>query len=82
MLLGRQTTAVVVTTGADPSAESEVEWYPVGRILLWIAGEISFPDAIDGAWAAAERAGLVADLGADQVQRFLADAVANARGRP
>ncbi|MGV7213557.1 hypothetical protein [Bradyrhizobium sp. UFLA05-112] len=38
VLLGRHTTPAVITAGAEPPAEPEIEWYPVGRILLWIAG--------------------------------------------
>ncbi|WP_369724276.1 DUF2232 domain-containing protein [Bradyrhizobium sp. LLZ17] len=35
VLLGRQVTASPV---AEAPAEPEIEWYPVGRLLLWIAG--------------------------------------------
>ncbi|MBR0956960.1 DUF2232 domain-containing protein [Bradyrhizobium japonicum] len=39
VLLGRQVGAVAPdATAAEPPAEPEFEWYPVGRILLWIAG--------------------------------------------
>ncbi|WP_027551447.1 DUF2232 domain-containing protein [Bradyrhizobium sp. Cp5.3] len=36
VLLGRHVGAVPDAT--EPPAEPEIEWYPVGRILLWIAG--------------------------------------------
>ncbi|OAF09825.1 hypothetical protein AYJ54_11495 [Bradyrhizobium centrolobii] len=36
VLLGRHVGAPPDAT--DPPAEPEIEWYPVGRILLWIAG--------------------------------------------
>ncbi|MDA9421717.1 MULTISPECIES: DUF2232 domain-containing protein [Bradyrhizobium] len=39
VLLGRQVGGVAPNaTAAEPAAEPEIEWYPVGRILLWIAG--------------------------------------------
>lgn len=38
-LLGRQVETVVPNTSVPESAAApEIEWYPVGRILLWIAG--------------------------------------------
>ncbi|MBR0780373.1 DUF2232 domain-containing protein [Bradyrhizobium iriomotense] len=39
VLLSRQIGPVVPDASAsEPPAEPELEWYPVGRILLWIAG--------------------------------------------
>src|SRR5919206_1573370 len=39
VLLGRPVGSVAPDASAvEPPAEPEVEWYPVGRILLWIAG--------------------------------------------
>ncbi|MCK1545854.1 hypothetical protein IVA87_28805 [Bradyrhizobium sp. 147] len=39
VLLGRPVGSVAPDASAfEPQAEPEVEWYPVGRILLWIAG--------------------------------------------
>ncbi|UQR67001.1 hypothetical protein LRP30_17865 [Bradyrhizobium sp. C-145] len=39
VLLGRQVGSVGPDASvAEPPAEPEIEWYPVGRILLWIAG--------------------------------------------
>lgn len=39
VLLGRPVGSVAPDISAvEPSAEPEIEWYPVGRILLWIAG--------------------------------------------
>lgn len=37
VLLGRQVGHVAPATGNGPAAEPDVEWYPVGRVLLWIA---------------------------------------------
>lgn len=37
VLLGRQVGGVAPATGPVPAAEPDVEWYPVGRVLLWIA---------------------------------------------
>ena len=37
-LLGRQVGSLPPGASADSPAEPEIEWYPVGRILLWIAG--------------------------------------------
>ncbi|MDD1521180.1 DUF2232 domain-containing protein [Bradyrhizobium sp. DASA03005] len=38
VLLGRQVGSTAPATGTAPAAEPDIEWYPVGRILLWIAG--------------------------------------------
>jgi hypothetical protein len=38
VLLSRQGEPVAPGAAAEPSAEPALEWYPVGRILLWIAG--------------------------------------------
>lgn len=39
VLLGRQVGSVAPdATAVEPPAKPEIEWYPVGRILLWIAG--------------------------------------------
>lgn len=38
VLLGRQAPSATAGVATEPPAEPEVEWYPVGRILLWIAG--------------------------------------------
>jgi hypothetical protein len=48
------------------------------RAMLWAADEISL-HAVDELWHAAERDGLVAELGADKVQQILADAFAPVR---
>ncbi|MDO8400838.1 MAG: DUF2232 domain-containing protein [Bradyrhizobium sp.] len=37
-LLGRPVASAGSSEGATPSAPPVMEWYPVGRILLWIAG--------------------------------------------
>src|SRR5262249_43179053 len=47
--------------------------------MLWAAGEITLHDAVDKLWAIAVSDGLVVWLGADQVQRVLADTFAPAR---
>jgi hypothetical protein len=49
------------------------------RAMLWTAGELTLHTAVDELWAAAVRDGLVAKLGADEVQRLLADAFAPER---
>ncbi len=38
VLLGRRVGPVAPEATTEPPAEPELEWYPVGRILLWIAG--------------------------------------------
>lgn len=38
VLLSRPVTPVTRDGATAPQAESELEWYPVGRLLLWIAG--------------------------------------------
>ncbi|MFT4117303.1 hypothetical protein [Bradyrhizobium sp.] len=38
VLLGRHAAGVSPAAGAAAQAEPDIEWYPVGRILLWIAG--------------------------------------------
>ncbi|SHM28147.1 hypothetical protein [Bradyrhizobium lablabi] len=37
-LLGRPIATAAPATGTAPAAAPTLEWYPVGRILLWIAG--------------------------------------------
>ena len=37
-LLSRPVGAVAPEAAAEPAAAPELEWYPVGRILLWLAG--------------------------------------------
>jgi hypothetical protein len=46
------------------------------RAQLWFNGEIDLHTAVDELWAAAVRDGLVAKLGADEVQQRLADTFA------
>src|SRR5262245_63921238 len=56
------------------------------RAILWAASEFDLHDAIDDGlhhaidvlWRAAERDGLVRDLGADRVQQLLADKIGRA----
>src|SRR5882757_5925514 len=38
VLLGRPVDGAVSSLASEAPAEPEVEWYPVGRILLWVAG--------------------------------------------
>jgi hypothetical protein len=52
------------------------------RALLYRAGEMTLHEAVDGLQEAAERSGLVAHLGQDEVQRLMSDAFAVVRGRP
>jgi hypothetical protein len=49
------------------------------RAQLWFNGALSLHDAVDELWHDAERDGLVAKLGADEVQRIVADAFAPLR---
>jgi hypothetical protein len=49
------------------------------RALLWKCGELTLHNAIDELWADAERDGLLAKFGPDEVQRLLADAFAKVR---
>ena len=44
------------------------------RAILWQACEFDLHDAVDVLWHAAERDGLVRELGPDRVQQLLADA--------
>jgi hypothetical protein len=46
------------------------------RALLWQAGEFDLHEAVDVLQAAAERGGLVDQLGQDEVQRIIAEAFA------
>src|SRR5947209_16564897 len=38
VLLGRQVDGAASPNPAQAPAEPDIEWYPVGRLLLWIAG--------------------------------------------
>jgi hypothetical protein len=49
------------------------------RAALWQAGEISLHDAVDKLQAAAERNGLVDEIGQDEVQAILSTAFAAVR---
>jgi hypothetical protein len=49
------------------------------RALLWQAGEFDLHQAVDELQAAAERDGLVAQLGQDAVQKIVADAFGKMR---
>jgi hypothetical protein len=49
------------------------------RALLWQAGEIDLHDAVDVLQADAERDGLVAAIGQDEVQRIMSAAFATVR---
>lgn len=44
------------------------------RALLWQAGELSLHDAVDVLQAAAERDGLVEQIGQEKIQRIIAEA--------
>jgi hypothetical protein len=46
------------------------------RALLWAAGEFDLHEAVDKLQADAERDGLVAAIGQDEVQRIIAEAFA------
>jgi len=44
----------------------------IARSIMWIDGEMDLHTAADGAWAAAERAGLVDAFGPDEIQAAMA----------
>lgn len=49
------------------------------RAILWQACEFDLHDAVDVLWHAAERDGLVDELGTDRLQQLLANAFAEVR---
>jgi hypothetical protein len=49
------------------------------RATLWQAGELDLHEAVDVLQAAAERDGLVASIGQDEVERLMAEALAAVR---
>jgi hypothetical protein len=49
------------------------------RAVLVHNGHMSLIEAVDGLWAAAERAGLVRTFGADHVQRVLSESISRWR---
>jgi hypothetical protein len=73
------TTAAAHKPAARPSALAIFTARCEARALLWAVGEIDLHPAIDELWAAAVRDGLVRELGADRVQRILADTFAPVR---
>jgi hypothetical protein len=44
----------------------------IARSILWLDGEMDLHTAVDGAWAAAERDGLVEAFGPDEIQAAMA----------
>jgi hypothetical protein len=64
---------------ARPSALEIFVARAEARAMLWTAGELTLHEAVDELWAAAVRDGLVAKLGADEVQRLMAEAFAAVR---
>lgn len=50
------------------------------RAVLWAAGEIDLQEAVDKLQRDAERTGLVAAIGQDEVQAIIAEAFASVRG--
>jgi hypothetical protein len=46
------------------------------RALLWHVGEIDLAEAVDALQEAAERAGLLDQIGQDQIQQIMSDAFA------
>jgi hypothetical protein len=61
---------------ARPSALEAFVARAEARALLWQAGEFDLHEAVDVLQAAAERDGLVDQLGQDEVQRIIAEAFA------
>ena len=51
----------------------------IARTILFADGELDLHTAVDGAWEAADRAGLVAAFGADEVQAAMALAFGSVR---
>jgi hypothetical protein len=64
---------------AKPSALEVFTARAEARALLWQAGEFDLHEAVDALQAAAERDGLVAELGQDEVQCLLAEAFRKVR---
>ena len=69
--------AHVPMTGESPAIDLDfaVECWAartIARSVLWLEGAMDLHAAVDGAWAAAERAGLVDDFGADEIQSAMA----------
>src|SRR5262245_23588166 len=73
------TAAARILPAARPSALAVFIARAEARAQLWHVGELDLHDAVDELWHAAERDGLVAQLGADKAQEILADAFAPAR---
>jgi hypothetical protein len=73
--------STAVRKRADIAARpSALEAFRVrARALLWSAGELELPEAVDELQVAAERDGLVAGVGQDEVQRLMAEAFAAVR---
>ena len=71
--------AARIETAPRPSALAVLVARAEARALLWLAGELDLHDALNELWHAAERHGVVAELGQDEVQRLLADAFAPVR---
>ncbi len=44
------------------------------RAILWSSAMMDLHEAVDGLQAAAERAGIVDDIGQDAIQKFMSDA--------
>jgi hypothetical protein len=68
-------TAAAAAAIADPARPSALAVFIArveARALLWQAGEFDLHEAVDELQAAAERDGLVAELGQDAVQAIMA----------
>jgi hypothetical protein len=65
------TAAASASPAAKPSALAVFIARAEARALLWQAGEMDLVEAVDELQVAAERDGLVADLGQDAVQAIL-----------
>jgi hypothetical protein len=67
-------TAAAARGATGPSAVEVFVARAEARALLWQAGEFDLHEAVDKLQADAERDGLVAAIGQDEVQRLMAEA--------
>lgn len=51
----------------------------IARSVLWIEGELDLQPAVDRSWQEAERDGLIAEFGADEIQAAMALAFGSVR---
>lgn len=71
------------TDGRPIDLDFTIECWAAGMIarsILWLEGEMDLHTAVDGAWGAAERSGLVHAFGPDEIQAAMALAFGGRRG--